>query len=134
MVGRQEAAFSNCVLHYASGLHGTKLYWFRQHSRLISMVDTIGLPTTHRAADLQWPELACHICLEDPYSRSNCSRAVIEDAVADWFFYHRVQKFIESFYVGVVGATDYWMHFVTSWSRPGLVAQCSICGAPAVIT
>ena len=121
MVGWQREAFSNRVLHYASSLHGTKQYWFRQCSRLISMVDTIGLPTiffTHSAADLQWPELARLICPEDPDARSNCTRAVIENpAIADWFFYHRVQKFIESFYLGVLGATDYWMRF--EWQHHG---------------
>ena len=68
MVGRQGEAFSNRVLHYASSLRGTKQYWFRQRSRLLSMVDTLGLPTiffTHSAADLQWPELAHLICPEE---------------------------------------------------------------------
>ena len=88
---------------------------------IISVVDPSGLPTiifTLSAADLQWPELAHLICPEDPYSRSNRTRAVIENpAIADWFFYHRVQKFIESFYVGVLGATDYWMWF--EWQHRG---------------
>ena len=62
MVGREgEEFFSNRVLHYAGSLHGTGQYWFKQRSRLISMVDALGLPTvfiTHSAADTQWPELA----------------------------------------------------------------------------
>ena len=65
MVGREGETFSNRVLHYASSLRGTKQYWYRQRSRLLSMVDTLGLPTiffTHSAADLQWPELAHLIC------------------------------------------------------------------------
>ena len=56
-----QETFSNRVLHYASSLRGTKQYWYRQRSRLLSMVDTLGLLTiffTHSAADLQWPELA----------------------------------------------------------------------------
>lgn len=32
-------------------------------------------------------------------------------AIADWFFYHRVQKFVETFNVKVLGATNYWMRF-----------------------
>ena len=55
MVGRQGEAFSSRVLHFASSLRGTKQYWQRQRSRLLSMVDTLGLPTvffTHSAADL----------------------------------------------------------------------------------
>lgn len=65
MVGRQGKAFSSRVLHYASSLRGTKQYWQRQRSRLLSMVNTLGVPTiffTHSAADLQWPELAKLIC------------------------------------------------------------------------
>lgn len=61
--GEGGEAFSNRVLHYATSLHGTRQYWMRQRSRLIAMVDTLGLPTiffTHSAADLQWPELAPH--------------------------------------------------------------------------
>ena len=69
MARHEGEAFSNHVLHYASTLRGTRQYWFKQRSRLLSMVDTLGLPTiffTHSAADLQWPELARLICPEDP--------------------------------------------------------------------
>ena len=69
MVGREgEALISNHVLPYASSLRGTRQYWFKQWSRLIAMVDALGLPTiffTHSAADLQWPELARLICPDD---------------------------------------------------------------------
>ena len=101
MVGQEGEAFSNCVLHYAVTMHGTKQYWFRQRNWLIPMVDTISLPTiffTHSAANLQWPELAHFICPEDPKSRSSHTKAVIDNpAIADWFFYHCVQKFVEAF-------------------------------------
>ena len=121
MVGREGEAFSNRVLHYASSLRGTKQYWFKQRNRLISMVDTLGLPTiffTHSAADLQWPELTRLICPEDAESRSGRTTAVIENpAVADWFFSHRIQKFVDAFYVGVLGVTDYWMRF--EWQHRG---------------
>jgi len=37
---------------------------------------------------------------------------VIENpAIADWFFCYQVHKFIEDLYVGVLGATDYWIRF-----------------------
>ena len=121
MVGRQGEAFSNRVLHYASSLRGTKQYWFRQRSRLLSMVDTLGLPTiffTHSAADLQWPELARLTCPDDPDSRASRTKAVIENpAIADWFFYERVVEFIKAYYVGVLGVTDYWMRF--EWQHRG---------------
>ena len=90
-------------------------------SRLIAMVDTLGLPTiffTHSAADLQWPELACLICPDNPECSSSRNKAVLENpAIADWFFHHRIQKFIEAFYIGVLGATDYWMCF--EWQHRG---------------
>ena len=121
MVGREGEAFSNRVLHYAASLRGTRQYWFRQRSRLISMVDTLGLPTiffTHSAADLQWPELARLICPEDPGNPAARVKAVNENpAIADWFFCHRVQKFVDAFYVGVLKATDYWMRF--EWQHRG---------------
>jgi len=61
MVGSEAETFSNHVLYYASSLRGTRQYWMRQRSQLISMVDTLGMPTiffTHSAADFHWPELA----------------------------------------------------------------------------
>ena len=121
MVGREGEAFSNRVLHYASSLRGTRQYWFKQRGQLISMVDTLGLPTiffTHSAADLQWPELAQLICPEDSDTSVSRIKAVNNNpALADWFFYHRVQKFIDAFYLGVLNATDYWLRF--EWQHRG---------------
>ena len=60
MVGNEAEQFSNRVLRFASSLRGTKQYWMQHRTRLISMVDTLGMPTiffTHSAADLHWPEL-----------------------------------------------------------------------------
>lgn len=45
LVGSESEAFSNRVLHFATSLRGTRPYWFKQRSRLIAMVDTLGLPT-----------------------------------------------------------------------------------------
>ena len=123
MVGREGEAFSNRVRStlYASSLRGTRQYWFKQRSRLISMVDTIGLPTvffTHSAADNQWPDLARLICSNDPDTASSRRRAVIDNpAISDWFFSHRIQKFVEAFYVDVLGASDYWFRF--EWQHRG---------------
>ena len=121
MVGRQGEAFSSRVLHYASSLGGTRQYWQRQHSRLLSMVDTLGLPTiffTHSAADLQWPELARLVCPDNPDSRTARAKAVIDNpALSDWFFYHRIIEFVKVFSVGVLGATDYWLRF--EWQHRG---------------
>ena len=121
MIGREGEIFSNRVLHYATSMRGTRQYWFKQRSRLIAMVDTLGLPTvffTHSAADLQWPELARLICPDDPDSSSARSKAVQENpAIADWFFYQRIIKFIDAFYVGVLGASDYWFRF--EWQHRG---------------
>ena len=115
MVDSDGYMFSSRVLHFASSLRGTSQYWFKRRSQLISMVDTLGLPTvffTHSAADGQWPELARLICDHDPDSSSSRSKAVPENpAIADWFFYHRICKFIEKFYVEILGATDYWFRF-----------------------
>ena len=118
MVGE---SFSNRVLHYASSLHGTRQYWYKQRGRLISMVDTLGLPTiffTHSAADLQWPELARLICPDDPDSSASRIKDVNENpALADWFFYHRVHMFVDAFYLGALKATDYWLRF--EWQHRG---------------
>ena len=98
MVGSDGESFSNRVLHYATSLRDIRQYWFKQRSRLIAMVDTLGFPTvffTHSAADLQWPELARLICSDDQDSSSARNKAVQENPViADWFFYQRIVKFI----------------------------------------
>ena len=121
MVGCTGELFSNRVLHYASSLRGTSQYWFKQRTRLISMVDTLGLPTiffTHSAADAQWPELARLICPDNSDCSSSRSSAMSENpAVADFYFYNRISKFIDAFYVDILGTTDYWFRF--EWQHRG---------------
>lgn len=121
MVGREGEIFSNRVQHYGSTLRGTRQYWFRQRSRLIAMVDTLGLPTiffTHSAADMQWPNLARLICPDNESSRTHRNQALLDNpAVADWFFHHRMEKFIKNYYVGVLGACDYWYRY--EWQHRG---------------
>ena len=114
MVGRGEAFF-NRVLYYAASLWGTRQYWFRQSRHLFSMVDTLELPTIffkRSAADLQWPDLARLLCphtSNDPPARV---KAVNENPViTDGFFCHRMQKFLDAFYLGVLKVTDFWMRF-----------------------
>ncbi len=129
MVGREGELFSNRVMHYASSLRGTSQYWFKQRGRLISMLDDLGLPTvffTHSAADGQWPELARLICPADKQdSRSSRNAAVAENpAIADWFFYHRISKFIEAFYVKVLGACDYLFRF--EWQHRGVFTATNL--------
>ena len=107
MVSCEGETFSNRVLHYATSLRGT---WFKQQSRLIAMVDTLGLPTVFfsgPAADLQWPELARPICRDNPDSSSAHNKAVQENpAIADWFFHQRIVKFIESLVPVTTGSTS----------------------------
>ena len=120
MIGREER-FSNKVIHYGASLRGTKQYWFRERNRLIAMIDTLGLPTiffTNSAADHQWPELAQLICPEDPEDKQARAKAVVDNpALADWFFYYRIQKFVDAFYVNTLKVTDYWMRF--EWQHHG---------------
>ena len=96
------------------------------------MVDTLALPTiffTHSAADLQWPELARLICPDQPDTPSSRIDAVNNNpALADWFFCHRVQRFVEAFYLGVLKATDYWMRF--EWQHRGSLHVHSVAWLP----
>ena len=71
------------------------------------IVDTLGMPTQ-----------ACLICADNPDSTSSHSSAVSENpAIADWLFYERISKFVKAFYVGILGATDYW--FIFEWQHRG---------------
>ena len=45
MVNGEGEQLSRRVLHYANSLRGTRQFWFKQRSRLISMIDTLGMPT-----------------------------------------------------------------------------------------
>ena len=80
-----------------------------------------GLPTvffTHSAADLWWPELVHLICPDNQDPSSAHIKAVQENpAIADWFFYQRMVKFIDAFYTRVLGATNYWFRF--EWQHRG---------------
>ena len=121
MIGSESSALSNRILHFASALRGTCQYWMKQRSRLISMVNTLGLPTvflTHSAADIHWPELAELICPNNPQDRAARTRAVIENpAIADWFFYHRIKLYLHHFYVDILHVVDYWVRF--EWQHRG---------------
>ena len=46
----------------------------------------------------EWPELGRLICHDNPECSYSCNKALLENlAIVDWFFYHRIQKFIEAF-------------------------------------
>ena len=114
MVGHEGEFFTHRVMHFASSLRGTSQFWFKQRSRLISMVDTLGMPT----ADGQWPELARLICPDKKDSSTSRSKAVSDNpAIADWFFYHCISKFVDTFYTDVMGAVDFWYRF--EWQHRG---------------
>ena len=38
-------------------------------------------------------------------------------AIADWFFFHRIERFVQLFYVDILGASDYWYRF--EWQHQG---------------
>ena len=62
-----------------------------------------SLPTVQLICNGQsWP---AWICPENPDNPAAQVKAVNENpAIADWFFCHRVQKFVDAFYLGVVSA------------------------------
>jgi len=113
MLGNESENFSNHVLHFGSTLHGTCRQ--RQRGRLTAMVDSVGLPTAFfilDAADLQWPELAHLLDFEDPLNGAARSRAVIGNpCMPNWFFYQHIIKFMDAFYMDIMGAKDYWFRF-----------------------
>ena len=121
MIGQRSEAFSSRVQHFTCSLRGTRSYWYRQRSRLISMVDTLGLPTiffTHSAADLLWPNLARLMSPSNPDSSASHRQALAEKLCHCWLFLHKgIHCFIEKFYVGILGATDYWLRF--EWQHRG---------------
>ena len=115
MVTHDSDALSNRILHFGANLRGTRQFWQKQKNRLTCMIDTLGLPTvffTLSAADLQWPELADLLNVETAEGSTARCRAVIENpCLADWFFYHRVVKFMEAFFIDTLKANDYWLRF-----------------------
>ncbi len=101
LVGSENEAFSNRVLHSATSLRGTRPYWFKQRSRLFAMVDTLGLPTvffTHSATDTQWPELANLICTNNPSSKSE--RSSLKSSNSRLVFLSKNQAVFQAFLQG----------------------------------
>ena len=86
-------------------------------NRLICMVDALRLPMvffTHSAANTQCPELTKLIFPNDQHSSSWMNAAIADNsAIVDWLFFlaHRIDKFINAFYIGILGAMDYWFRF-----------------------
>ena len=115
MVGQNHQALSSRVLHFGATLRGTRQFWQKQRTRLTAMIDTLGLPTlffTLSAADLQWPELANLLDVDDPQNCTDRAKAVVDNpCLTDWFFYNRVMKFMEMFFIGILKANDYWLRF-----------------------
>ena len=65
----------------ADTLRGTRQYWMKQRSRLIAMVNSLGMRMiffTHSAADLQWPELT-HLLSPEADEFVNQSTGVVEN-------------------------------------------------------
>ena len=89
MVGRPGEAFSSQCSTVLPAYEEQRHSWFRQRSRLIATVDTLGLLTiffTHSAANLQWLELQRLICPDYVNTHSACNTALQEHpAIANWF-------------------------------------------------
>lgn len=50
--------------------------------------------------------------MEEAESSAARSKAVIENpCLADWFFYHHVNKFMDAFFIDTLKANDYWFRF-----------------------
>jgi len=74
------------------------LFCIKLRSRLISMIDTLDMPTiffTHIGADNQWPELARLIADLSDSSFSHTCAINKNPAIADWFFYEHISKFVK---------------------------------------
>ena len=76
---------------------------------------TLGLPTvffTLSAADLQWPELANLLDVDELHNSSARAKAAVENpCLTDWCFYNRVMKFMDMFFIGIFKANNYWLRF-----------------------
>ncbi len=78
---------------------------------------TVSVCPLYFSLNNQWPELA-RLIADNPDESSSRSSAVNNNpAIADWFFYERISKFMKTFYVDVLGATDYWFRF--EWQHRG---------------
>ncbi len=53
--------------------------------------------------------LSLHVGVEDTDNSS--ARSKKNPYIADWFFYHRIVKFMDVFYKGILKANDYWLRF-----------------------
>ena len=113
LAGQGDTSFAKSVYHFGSSLAGSPSYWSLQRSRLVQMVEQLGLPThfiTLSAADLQWPELFQLLGLPEGASLSARAAALNSNPLhADWLFWRRVCLFMQAYYVDLLGAVDYWI-------------------------
>ena len=116
MVGRGEN-LSNRVLPYAASVRGTRQYWFQQRSRLIAMVDTLGIPTISFMHS-DFSGLTWHV-----FSKRVTQKNLIKGRLL-WRIQQLQIGFLvscpevcEVFYVGILGASDYWLCF--EWQHRG---------------
>ena len=119
--------------YYTLGPHFVVLanFGISKKNRLTSMIDTLGLPIvffTLSAADLQWPELARLLNVEDPGDSAARSKAVVNNpCVSDQFFYQRVVKFMDLVFFEILNVDDYWLRFERQSTCPWhcMASQCS---------
>jgi len=116
LVEHNNQTLSNRVLHFGATLRGTRQFRQKQRTCLTAMIDTLGLPTlTLSAADLQWPELANLLDIDEPHNSTARAKAVVENpCLTDWFFYNRVIKFMDMFFIAILKANNYWLRLNTN--------------------
>ena len=92
MAGRKVEHFSNRVLRYASSLRslrGNRQYWFQQRSKLFARL----IPLICQQYFLHTVLLIFTGQSSDSEEFNQREAEVNNPAIADWYFYHRVQKF-----------------------------------------
>ena len=86
--------------------------WQHQQDQCLLIIINSSHLACRGASDGQWPELGRLICPNKKDSSSSRSKAVSDNpAIADWFFYHRISRFVDAFYTDVLGVVDFWYRF-----------------------
>ena len=113
--GVQASALVKRMLRYAANITGSNAYWHARQQELQSTFATKGCATvfiTLSAADNHWEDL--HRLMPPSYPDTARGRrlAVIDNPhIVDWYFGHRVNSLINSFFDGVLGSEWRWFRF-----------------------
>jgi hypothetical protein len=114
--------FMSKVSRYFGNIAGTNAYWNRVREEIKAIITSVGAPTlffTFSSADMHWPELHALFKADTHNELGNSTsdvrkttKCVINNPhVVDWFFTHRLERFVKHWLYDTLGAKRHWFRY-----------------------